>query len=339
MTRCKVDPSNTKPIRGAIWLLDVQAGNPPRKLADVNGFADALEWSPDGKRIAFLYVAGATRLPEATASGNPRVGVIGGEDKQIEQIASISSDGGPPQALTPQGLYVYEFRWAPSGQRIAYTAAPPPGDDNWWTAKLYTQDAQAGAAPKMILDPATVNGPLHGLQIALPRWSPSAARIFFIGGLMSDRGSTGGDIYSVPASGGAPVDMTTSVQVSPAWFVFMDERTLLVSQIASGHVQLAEYTIDENSARQTRLWFTVPGNLGDGRAVHAVSLSRGPRPRIAYFCSSFAQPPEVHSGLLTTAPPPAVTSINADLINGKLNRDWGKAQSVEWNNQGFHVQG
>ncbi len=334
LTRCKVDPSNTKPIRGAIWLLDVQAGKAPRKLADVHGYADALEWSPDSKRIAFLYVAGATRLPEATAAGNPRVGVIGGEDTQIEQIAAIPAEGGTLQVLTPQGLYVYEFHWAPIGQRIAYTAAPPPGDDNWWTAKLYVQDAQAGTAPKMILDPAAVQGPLHGLQIALPRWSPSATQIFFIGGLMSDRGSTGGDIYSVPANGGAPVDMTGGVQVTPSWFTFMDERKLLVSQIAGGHVQLAEYTIAGNSARQTRLWFAVPGNLGDGRAARAISLSRYHPPRIAYFYSSFDQPPEVHAGLLTAAPPPAVTSLNAG-----LKASWGKAQSVDWNNQGFRVQG
>src|SRR5581483_884370 len=131
-----------------------------------------------------------------------------------------------------------------------------------------------------------------------------------------------------------PVDMTAGVQVTPSWFTFMDQRKLLVSQIAGGHVQLAEYTIAGNSARQTRLWFTVPGNPGDGRAARAVSLSRYHQPRIAYFYSSFDQPPEVHAGLLAAAPPPAVTSINAD-----LKASWGKAQSVDWNNQGFHVQG
>ena len=46
-------------------------------------------------------------------------------------------------------------------------------------------------------------GPLHGLQIAVPRWSPDGKQIAFIGGLMSDQGATGGDIYLIPASGGA----------------------------------------------------------------------------------------------------------------------------------------
>jgi Tol biopolymer transport system component len=240
LTRCTVDPSNTKPIHGAIWLIDVNAGTPPKKVADLVGFAQGMQWSLDGKRIAFLFVPGATRLPEATASGNPRVGVIGESDVQVQRVAEIAVSGGALEVLTPKGLYVYEFRVSPIGNRIAYTAAKPPGDNNWWTAKLYVQDARVGAVPRVVVDPATVIGSLRGLQIALPRWSPDAARILFIGGLMSDRGATGGNLYSVPASGGAPVNLTTGVKVTPSWFAFLTRRSLLVTQIASGKVQVTE---------------------------------------------------------------------------------------------------
>ncbi len=334
LTRCSIDPSNTKPIQGAIWLIDVNAGKPPRKLTDIGGFAEGMQWSRDGKRIAFLFVPGATRLPAATASGNPRVGVIGETDVQVQYVASIDASGGKPELLTPDGLYVYEFRTSSTGNRIAYTAAPPPGDNNWWTAKLYVQEAKAGAAPRELVDPGAVKGSLHGLQIALPRWSLDDARILFIGGLMSDRGATGGDIYSVPTSGGAPVNLTEGAKVTPSWFTFLDARSLLVNQIAKGKVQVTEYTLSGNHARQTRTWFTALGELGDGRAALSVSLSdKSPR-RIAYAAQSFEHPPEVHAGQLTTAPPPAVTSINAG-----LSHDWGKAESVEWNSGGTQVQG
>ncbi|MGN6788663.1 MAG: alpha/beta fold hydrolase [Rhodanobacteraceae bacterium] len=334
LTRCKIDPSNTQPIHGAIWLIDVNAGKSPGKIADLDGFAEGMQWSRDGKRILFLFVPGATRLPEATASGNPRVGVIGETDVQVQRVASAAAAGGTPELLTPEGLYVYEFRTSSIGSRIAYTAAPPPGDNNWWTAKLYVQDAKAGAAPREIVDPGSIKGSLHGLQIALPRWSPDDARILFIGGLMSDRGATGGDIYSVPASGGAPVNLTEGVKVTPSWFTVLDARSLLVNQIASGKVQVTEYTLSGNHARQTRTWFTAHGVLGDGRAAFSVSLSSKAPRRIAYAAESFDHPPEVHAGQLTTAPPPAVTSINAG-----LSHDAGKAESVEWNSGGTQVQG
>ncbi|HKT41068.1 MAG TPA: prolyl oligopeptidase family serine peptidase [Rhodanobacteraceae bacterium] len=334
LTRCKVDPSNTKPIRGAVWLVDANAAKPPRKLADIDGFAQDMQWSRDGRHIAFLYVPGATRLPFATASGNPRVGVIGQTGVQVQRVARIAASGGAPELLTPERLYVYEFRASSTGNRIAFIAAEPPGDNNWWTAKLYVQEAHASATPRLIVDPATVSGPLHGLQIALPRWSPDDARILFIGGLMSDRGATGGDIYGVAVSGGKPVDLTEGIDVTPSWFTFLGADSLLVNQIASGRTEVSGYTLSGNSARRTRLWFTAPGEIGDGRAALSVSLSVKQPLRIAYAGGSFDQPPEVHAGLLTTAPPPAVTSINKDLVHG-----WGKAESVEWERGGFRVQG
>ncbi|HJP98653.1 MAG TPA: hypothetical protein VJ862_08845 [Rhodanobacteraceae bacterium] len=312
LTRCKADPSSTQPIRGAIWVVDVNAGTAPRKVADLAGLAEGMQWSRDGKRIGFLYEPGATRSPYATASGNPRVGVIGDQDVR-RGVAAVAAAGGTPEMLTPESLYVYEFRFSSIGNRIAYTAAQPPGGDNRGTAKLYTQDATPAATPKMIVDPSTAKGPLHGLQIALPRWSPDDARILFIGRLVGDRGVTGGDIYGVPESGGMPVDLTEGTKVTPSWFTFLGPRSLLVNQIASGRIQVTEYTLVGNHARQTRTWFTAVGMIGDGRAPLAVSLSSKRPRRIAYAQSSFDRPPAVHSGVLGTQPPPAVSSHDAGL--------------------------
>ena len=87
----------------------------------------------------------------------------------------------------------------PIPRALGYIAAEPPGENNWWVAKLYTQTLDG--QPKPILAPAEVSGPLHGLQIAVPRWSPDGKTIAFIGGLMSDQGSTGGDVWIVSVSG------------------------------------------------------------------------------------------------------------------------------------------
>src|SRR6185437_1486771 len=135
-------------------------------------------------------------------------------------------------------------------------------------------------------------------------------------------------------SGGTPADLTEGTKVTPSWFTFLDARSLLVNQIESGKAQVTEYVLSGNSARQTRLWFTAPGRIGDGRAALSVSLSGKQPLRIAYAGNSFDQPPEVHAGQLATAPPPAVTSINKDLAH-----TWGKAESVQWDHDGFHVQG
>ena len=53
---------------------------------------------------------------------------------------------------------------------------------------------------------------------------PMASTIAFIGGLMSDEGVTGGDIYAVPATGGAARDLTPNRKSSPNWFRWCRRR-------------------------------------------------------------------------------------------------------------------
>ena len=330
---CSKDLTNTKAMHNDVYLADTHGHGAPHKLAELAGYARALTWTADGKSLGFLYVPGATRRAAATAAGKEQVGVIGAEDVQVQRVASLDVASGTLHELTPAALYAYEFDWSPEGTRIAYTAAKPPGDDNWWIAKLYVQDAHTGAAPKVLVDPATVAGSLHGLQMALPRWSPDGSRIAFIGGLMSDQGATGGDLYSVPADGGAVNDLTRGITVTPQWFAWTGTDSLLASQNARGKVQLAAYTVNGDRATAQAPYFNLPAMIGAGGAELSVSLSAD-HTHVAWTQSSFEQAPEVHAGKLGHTPPPAVTTLNA-----ALKPSWGKAVSVEWTNQGYHVQG
>jgi len=315
-----------------VYTADVSNGK-TRRLADLHGYAHDLSWSMDGRTLAFLYVEGATRRASAVAAAKPASGEVGVEGLEIQRVATVPAAGGVPELLTPVQTYVYEFSWSPDARRIAYVGAPAPGDNNWWIARLYAQDARAGAAPRVLVDPATERGSLHGLQLALPRWSPDGSRLAFIGGLMSDQGATGGDLYAVPAAGGTTINLTPGIHVTPAWFAWTSPTTLLVSQVSNGQSQLADYTVGANRASQQRVHFTVPASIGDGSASMAVSLSAD-HARIAFAQSSYAGAPEVHAGTLGEGAPPAVTTINA-----KLQPSWGKAESVEWTHDGRQVQG
>ena len=90
--------------------------------------------------------------------------------------------------ITPEQLYIFEYDWSPDSKSFCYTAAPPPGDDNWYIAKLYTQN---------ILSDDTTLIYKPKFQIAVPRWSNDGKQIAFIEGLMSDQGGTGGEIFSL----------------------------------------------------------------------------------------------------------------------------------------------
>ncbi|MEW5315617.1 MAG: hypothetical protein WDW38_007032 [Sanguina aurantia] len=316
-----------------IVLADVRGNAAPKLLATLNGNAQALEWAGDGSRVAFLYVEGATRRASAVYAAKPAAGEVGVDGLEVQRVASVAATGGALQMLTPAASYVYEFSLSPDAQRLAYVAAPAPGDNNWWVAKLYAQDAQPLAAPVVLVDTLALAGSLHGLQIALPRWSPDGSRLAFIGGLMSDQGSTGGDIYSVPSQGGQVTNLTPGIRVTPAWLAWNSNQQLLVAQVHNGEGELALYRLDADKAAQDRVLFTLPASFSDGTAAMALSLSRD-HSQAAYVQSSFAQAPEVHAGALATTAPRAVTAINA-----ALKPAWGKAESVEWDNEGRHVQG
>ena len=334
VSNCSVDLTSTKVMQNSIYLADTHGNDAPARLAELQGYARALQWTADGKSLGFLYVPGATRHASALAAAKPAAGEVGVTGVEVQHVASIDIASGTLHELTPAGMYAYEFNWSPDGTRIAYTAAPPPGDNNWWIAKLYVQPAQPDAAATVVVDPAAASsGSLHGLQIALPRWSPDGSRIAFIGGLMSDQGATGGDIYAVPANGGTLTNLTPGIHVTPSWFGWSGPQSLRVDQISNGQVQLADYAVHGDRATQQKVWFTLSASVGDGTAALAVSLSRDQQ-QIAFIQSSYSAAPEVHAGALGHAAPAAVTSFNA-----ALKPAWGKAESVEWNNEGFHVQG
>ncbi|MFC4765493.1 S9 family peptidase [Dyella koreensis] len=319
--------------RKDIFIADTRSNEAPKKLVPLQGLAQDLTWSPDGHTLGFLYVENATRRSSALAAAKPAAGEIGVDGVEVQRVAAVDAAGGAVRLLTPTSRHVYEFAWSPDARRIAYVAAPPPGDNNWWIAKLLIQDAQSGANATVTVDPAITKGSLHGLQIALPRWSPDGSRIAFIGGLMSDQGATGGDIYSVATSGGEPVNLTPGTHVTPVWLSWTGAQQLLVSQIRHGQSEVAEYAISGNAAKLGRTLFTVPASIGAGEEAMALSVSDD-HSRVAFVQSSFDAAPEVHAGPLGSTPPPAVTHFNA-----ALKPSWGRTESVEWENQGLHVQG
>ena len=322
-----------KPGDMDVYAADAGGQAAPRRLADLHGYAHDLAWSADGRTLGFLYVEGATRRASAVAAAKPQVGEVGVDGLEIQRVATLPAAGGTPTLVTPAATYVYEFSWSPDARQLAYVGAPAPGDNNWWIARLYAQDARAGATPRVLVDPVHETGPLHRMQLALPRWSPDGKRLVFVGGLMSDQGATGGDLYAVPAAGGATVDLTPGIRVTPSWFAWTSPRTLLVSQVSNGQSQLADYAVDNHRATQQRVRFTLPASVGDGSASMGMSLSAD-HSRIAFVQSSYAAAPEVHAGPFDGSAPRAVTAINA-----ALKPSWGKAESVEWDHDGRHVQG
>jgi dipeptidyl aminopeptidase/acylaminoacyl peptidase len=325
-------------------------GSPARRLTELKGYVEEPAFSPDGQSVAFLYVEGATRSAGALAAMKPPSGVIGEDGVEIQRVAVARVDAAKPVApafATPANLHVYEFDWRPDSKGLAYVAADPPGENNWWVAKLYTQElGDAGAdSAKAILAPAEVSGALHGLQIAVPRWSPDGKAIAFIGGLMSDQGATGGDVWIVPAGGGAPQNLTPGRPTSPAWIEWGDDDHIFVSELAGGNCQLVRLRLqgDRTNGRVAASFdspvFSIPGSVGDGRMELSLSSSAD-HSLFVFHASTFDHPTEVYEakpGTTMGAGLDGVTQLTH--LNDGVEPAWGKSVSLNWKSDGFHVQG
>ncbi len=299
-----------------------------KQLTQLTGNIDSLEWSPDGKAIAFLFVQNATRSAGALAAMKPWAGVIGEDGIEIQRVGVVNVASRSFSQVTPATLHVYEFGWSPDSTHLVYVAANPPGENNWWVAQLYTSDIADGQ-PKSILDPTRVSGSLHGLQIAVPRWSPDGSQIAFIGGLMSDQGSTGGDIYLIPSTGGEPRNVTPGRAASVAFIGWMSPQVIGIAEHVGGTSHLT--ALDLSSGKDLpQANATFPESIGAGGLVMSVSVSN--EHTIALIRSSFEKAPEVWAG-----PPHAMKQITH--LNDGIKPEWGKTENIEWTNGGFKVQG
>jgi dipeptidyl aminopeptidase/acylaminoacyl peptidase len=326
-----------------VWTL---ADNGMTQLTHVTGNVDEPAWSPDGKAIAFLVVENATRTAGALAAMKPWSGVVGEDGVEVQRVAVATVADAETKQVSPSNRHVYEFTWAPDSKHIAYVAAEPPGENNWWVAELWTQDltplgAIHGTLPKtlhMILSPSTVSGSLHGLQIAVPRYSPDGKQIAFIGGLMSDQGSTGGDLYVMPSAGlspslsSEPKDVTPNRAASIVNFDWISDTQVRLAEHVGGDSHITLYDLTTNSDVPGALNVTYPESIGSGGLLMSLSTSTRGHGEVALIRSSFERAPEVWTGPLTNLR--QITHLNEG-----LKPLWGKTENVEWENEGFKVQG
>jgi dipeptidyl aminopeptidase/acylaminoacyl peptidase len=293
------------------------AGGPARQVTKLKADLSNLAWSPDGKEISYLFIEHAPRAAGPTAAVPPQTGVIG-ESPFEQRLGTVDVARGTTRTLSPADLYVYEYAWSPDGRAIALIAAHGSGDNNWYLARIFVLAPQSGALSP-ILKPA--------MQIAVPSWSPDGKSIAFIGGLMSDEGQNGGDIYSVPAAGGTPRRLTPGLKASPSWLSWLPSGRILFTEHVDGGSGIG--SLDPENGRVESLWTGGEAIAAETRS--RISITRDGKTS-ALVRQSFERPPEIWAGPLAAWRP--VTHANAH-----RTANCGRVRSLHWKSDPFTVQG
>src|SRR5208282_4608479 len=116
-----------------IWTAALD-GTAPQKRAEVKGFAAAPSFSPDGSKLALLFIEGIPRTAGPLQPMTPLAGVIGSQTYE-QRLTTIDLKTNTLTQVSPADVYVYEYDWTPDGQGWVASAAHGAGDANWYVAK------------------------------------------------------------------------------------------------------------------------------------------------------------------------------------------------------------
>lgn len=316
----------------SVYTVDAD-GNGLTRQIEFNGTIVDLRYLPDG-RLTMLAVQDARKEVGATEAGAAVAGDL--DEAPVEQRIAIL-DHGSLQWSSPADLFVYEYDALPGGKGFVGTAAPGDGDNNWWTAKLYAfgggasgQTAGGGTAqPHHIVAAELLYAPT-GIrqQIASPKVSPDGRTVAFIAGIMSDFGSTGGDVYTLSLDkGGTPTDITPAMEASARSLVWSCNNHLLAQELAGDQTRLTDLGAGRKPTPGQVLWSGAE-TLSHGDEALSLGCPSGVT---ATSHESFTEPPQIQVG--TVGHWTNLTAVNAGMSLPATVR------SLQWKSDGFNVQG
>ncbi|MGA2695383.1 MAG: S9 family peptidase [Terriglobales bacterium] len=293
-----------------IWTVNAD-GSQLTKHADLKGFVQSPQFSPDRSTLAVLFIENMPRMAGPLQPMTPLSGEI---SKAVyeERLATIDLKTNEVKQVTPADMYIYEYDWTPDGKSWAAIAARGNGDAEWWVARLYSVSAATGAM-REIYKPKW--------QIADPHVSPDGKQVAFIEGLMSDAGLTGGEINVVPTAGGSAKNLTPGIESSPSAIAWQND-TIIFAQNIDGN---SGFGVIAPDSKFRMLW---AGEELAGKATDAWVPSASfahDAMTTAVIRQSASAPPEVWAG-------PIGKWKQLTHLNDGVKPAWGQMKNVHWMN-------
>lgn len=197
----------TSPEDGKLYAVAVGGGK-ARRLTEGEGGHGSPQFSPDGRRVAFIADRG-----EATD-----IAVVG-----------IGGDDWPQRISRGEGVTI-DPQWSPDGTKIAYVEFGQSSYP-WHDTKILVADLTSGAIETLVDWP--------DISTLAPRWSPDGATIAFT----ADR-SGWANLWALDAAGGEARQLVDDQweHAEPTWAP--DGRSIVYTRNVDGSVHLMRVGAD-----------------------------------------------------------------------------------------------
>ena len=220
---------------------------------------NALQWSPDGRSIAFLMEDPETDEERAKHTAKDDAIAFEQQPKFVRVwVVDVPLTPGPSprggargesqtksiRCVSPDNLQIWEFGWHPNSRDVAAVVSDQPYEWAWYTNRLVRfglgETAQTVWQSKR--------------QVAFPVWSPDGNQIAFVSSNWSDRGCVAGDVWAIDSRGGEARNVTVGIVASLGWMQWSPNGHEL---LAIGHDRggTGLHRINVATGERTQIWW------------------------------------------------------------------------------------
>jgi len=207
--------------------------------------------------------AGLVVLPGSVGAVAPgsvdRIAFVSNRDEVLNEIYTISADGGPWQRLTTNDDYEKDPAWSPDGMQLAYISNAGGDADVW----VMSSD---GGGERNLTDDAFRQGE--------PDWSPDGNRIAF---RQEDPADFEWDVWEIDVHTGIRTNLTLELQDSEQWDPVYSPDGSKIAFVSNHDVRPDVYVMNtdgsnlNNLTRSYASWDDEPTWSPDGRQIAFMS--------------------------------------------------------------------
>lgn len=294
-----------------------------------------LQWSPDGKSLAFRMAVpyreswsipmpaaprGAkwTETPRVVTKLDYRQDRQGFTDDAFQHIFVVSAEGGTPRQVTSGDWDHGAPSWTPDGKSIVFSAnRVPEAEYAWRQSDIYAVDVTSGAIRQL----TTRSGP-----DGQPTPSPDGKLIAYTGYDHTTDTWRDQQLYVMNADGTNPRSLTPQLDRSPSGLTWAADGSGI-------------YFSAENEGSRNLYFASLTGQVRQvTKGAQVLSVSDISRTGVVVGTMSTAmRPNDVVTFTLLKPEPRALTAVNDDVLAGKK---LGETEEVWYTSvDGFRIQG